>query len=365
MSYQRIAGDEKEDHVPSLPVDTIVIQIPSRKPFTVTFFEGQTVGELKNIIETHCRIPSSLQRLAFNGIVLRDEAVTLHHVGIVADQRIHCFPRPSRSIAVPLATSATPTTLDGSGNNNGITPVVMGVVQTIDTTTTQNQQLNGGNTDDARSEDLRQRGFAYHVYIQWAFRVRLFALMMLFFYGFGLVSNIAYWLGDKDMPDDREMVPGEAPHELTGPIYFLDFVSNMLGITSAMLGLRAVRESSFVVARKYLRITVALVLVSAIQLCMEVYAFSDRYQKHSAPAAGGSNTSGTGASSKKMDDLAFTVALNLLVRGMFWTLILNTAKKYVQALVLVQIADASRHQVPDIEQPVAHATPVAAETTTV
>ena len=354
--YSRV--EDKEEDVPCLPVDTITIQIPSRKPFCINYFGGQTIGEVKKIIEQYSQIPSTMQRLAFNGTVLRNDDVTLQHVGVAADSRIHCFPRPNGSI--PLATSATP----GAGLGlSSTTPIVVGIVQNSSNNHNNNNSDNLNDNDTARSDQLRQRGFAYHVYIQWAFRVRLFSLMMIFFYGFGMISNIAYWLGDKDMPDDREMVPGQTPHELTGPIYFLDFISNVLGITAAMLGLRAVRENSIDVAKNYFRVTMALILFSAIQLCMEVYAFSDQYQKHNP--SGSSSSNSTTANGKKWDDMAFTVALNLLVRGLFWSLILNTSKKYMQALIVVNVANAQSLQVPDIEEPqaVAQGTPVMQQVT--
>ena len=194
-------------------------------------------------------------------------------------------------------------------------------------------------------------------------------------------------MGDKDIPDDREIIPGETPHELTGPIYFFDFVSNSMGIFAALLGLRSVREQSFVIAQRYVRVTILLIFVSAIQLSMEVYAFSDRYQKNnpSSSSGGGSSssssspsmaspsgsepgappTAGRTGTQKQWDDLAFTVAINLLVRGMFWFLILNTAKKYFAAFIEVERANGDR-QVPEIDDPqVVQGTPVVGLVTSV
>jgi len=355
--YSRI-GEEKQE-VPKLPVDTITIQIPSRKPFEVSFFPGQTVGELKRTIEQYLTttepLPAIRQRLAFNGTVLMDDNVTLHHVGLAVDSCVHCFPRPP---GTPIPGNASSVPMAANVHPSSDTPIVMGVVQATNPT---------GTSDAERSQSLRRRGLAYHMLMQWAFRVRLFALMMLFFYGFGLVSNFAYWTGDKDVPDDREIVPGEAPTEMTGPIYFLDFISNMMGILAAMLGLRSVRDNSFPLAQKYLRATVGLVLFSAIQLVLEVYAFSDRYHKAKHPSGGAGSTpsaassssssSSSSMSSKEMDDLAFTVGLNLIVRGLFWGLLLNTAKKYVKAMVQVQVVNADAQRAPDIES-VAVAQPV-------
>ena len=385
--YSRISqGDEKEEEdVPDLPVDSIFVIIPSRKPFSIPFFEGQTVGELKKTISgvlasTPTPLPAHMQRLAFNGRVLTDDDVTLHHVGIHVDSQLHCFPRPSgtpTSSGIPLAT------VSSTASNNA--PIVIGVVQ---------DTRPHVNADGQRSEALRRRGMAYHVLIQRSFKVRLFALIMMFFYGFGLVSNIAFWMGDKAVPDDREIVPGEEPHELSGPISTLDFISNFTGILAALLGLRAIREQSLPVAQRYVRMTILLVFFSIIQLSMEAYAFSDRYQKNSpsasaphgdgsgsgsgnsspvashtspSPFGGGSSTSsshGRVGSQKDWDDLMFTVAVNFLIRGIFWSLLLNTAKKYLQAFVDVQRANSERRQVPDLSivadgrQTVAHGTPV-------
>jgi hypothetical protein len=143
--------------------------------------------------------------------------------------------------------------------------------------------------------------------------------------------------------------------------------------------------------------TILLVFFSIIQLSMEAYAFSDRYQKNSPSASarhGGSSGSGSGSggsspvashtspspfgggsstsssshgrvgSQKDWDDLMFTVAINFLVRGIFWSLLLNTAKRYLQAFVDVQRVNSERSQVPDLgivadgRQTVAHGTPV-------
>ena len=388
--YSRISsqGDEKEEEdVPELPVDSIYVIIPARKPFSVPFFDGQTVGELKKTISgmlasTPTPLPAHMQRLAFNGRVLTDDDVTLHHVGIHSDSQIHCFPRPNGTPTIPLAT------VSSTGSNNA--PIVIDVVQ-------DSNNRSHVNTDGQRSEALRRRGLAYHVLIQRSFKVRLFALIMLFFYGFGLVSNIAFWMGDKAVPDDREIVPGEEPHELSGPISTLDFISNFTGILAALLGLRAIREQSLPIAQRYVRMTILLVFFSIIQLSMEAYAFSDRYQKNSPSASarhGGSSGSGSGSggsspvashtspspfgggsststsshgrvgSQKDWDDLMFTVAINFLVRGIFWSLLLNTAKRYLQAFVDVQRVNSERSQVPDLgivadgRQTVAHGTPV-------
>jgi hypothetical protein len=345
--YSRIQGDEKED-APELPVDSITIQIPSRRPFEVSFFPGQTVGELKYSIQnflskTESPLPASRQRLAFNGVVLMDDNVTLHHLGLGADCRVHCFPRPpTTTTSVPMAYEARP---------SSDTPIVVGIVQSTN-------PINNASDDPTRRAELRRRGVAYHNLMQWSFRVRLFSLMCLFFYGFGLISNFAYATGDKDVPDDREMVPGEAPTEMAGPIFFLDVISNLMGILAAMLGLKSVRHNSFPIAQKYLRAIVALVLFSAIQLIMEVYAFSDRNHKQWNPTTTPSSSgSGSSPMSTKVDDVAFTVGLNLLVRGMFWCLLLNAAQKYVKSMVEVQVVNSTIEQVPDLES-VAVAQPV-------
>ncbi len=380
--YKRISGDEKESDVPDLPGDSITIQIPSLKPFTVPYFEGQSVGELKVSISkvlstTDKPLSPSMQRLAFNGRVLSEDDVTLHHLGIQVDNRVHCFPRPSgmgttTSTTIPIATDSRPT---------GETPIVVGVVQPA----TRNEGRNSGGDDQQRRDNLHRRTYAYHILIQWSFRVRLFALIMLFFYGFGMISNLAYWLGDKDVPDDREIIPGEEPHELTVPIYMMDFLSNSIGIFVALLGLRSIREHSLMIAQKYVRMTMALILISIIQLFLEVYAFSDRYHKNRPSStgthSGGSGSSTTGSSTpssfdppappstvsptgtqKEWDDLAFTVSINLLIRGIFWALILNTAKKYFAAFIEVQMINGENRQVPDLddEEDAVHGTPVVA-----
>ena len=177
QGYARVGGDEKE--CPELPMDTITIQVPSRKPFAVPFFEGQTVSELKQTIATYLAkteqpLPPARQRLAFNGRVLSDEDVTLHHLGITVDCRVHVFPRPCGSTTVPM----------GVARPAGDTPVVVVGVIAQQQPNTRPGTNNGGASDTSRSEELRRRSFAYHVLVQWSFRVRLFALMMLFFYGF-------------------------------------------------------------------------------------------------------------------------------------------------------------------------------------
>lgn len=340
------APDPENPRAPAVPaLESLFVNVPSLphgKPLCLAFERGMTIGELKGVIARALRatpspIPAARQRLAFQGRVLGDDGLTLAHVGVRPDSQLHVFPRPvttagpggPASAAVPLATQALPA---------DDTPVITGVVLASDPAATAGRRPR---------EHSHRPAHAAAVLMQWAFRVKIFCLLMMFFYGFGLISNLAYWMGDTSMPDDREMVPGEAPSDLATPIYSLDFISNSLGLIAATLGLKSLRLSSLPVAVQYQRVCVLLVLVSAVQLVLEVYSFSERYKAargdgDGPPAAvGGNETDSSRSGGKRWDDLAFTVSLNVMIRGLFWSLILRTAKHYVRALLAWTLANAN------------------------
>ena len=403
--YERIplsAGDHKSadegdenvavcvegDQVPDLPLDHFVlVNVPQdlllgsqsavKMPLQVEFFPGASVKELKRLITSALAskacidLPPERQRLAFGGRMLSDDTALLSVCGVSTGARIHVFPKPlvtpscSASQQVPLA---APSSLSY--------PVVSGVV--VAQVPVEGRR---NNTPERLERRTRVIG-AHNQNMLWAFRLRIFCMLCLFFYGFGLISNLAFWMGDRDVPDDREIVGvDDTASDTMTTIYTLDFMSNSIGLLAATLGMKAVRLSSIPFARRHLQMILLLVFVSAVQLCTELYSFSERYEvyrnTHSGAAGrfpGGNSTASERSpqthdvTSKQYDELLVMVGMNVLVRLLFWTMLLRTGKKYLTTLIASQLLshnleDISHQSEPRAPVVVSIGTPVATAAT--
>eukprot|EP00946_MAST-07B_sp_MAST-7B-sp1_P001873 g1873.t1 len=344
--------------VPDLPLDHFVLvhvprdalpaQAAVKLPLQIETFPSATVGELKLLITSALpsgALPAERQRLAFNGRVLGDDCALLSACGVGSGAHIHVFPRAAAGVA-----AATPAPQGASMD----CPVVSGViVSSQGSAPVARQSAVAGERGSQRFRAVELRD---HL-IAWAFRVRIFALLCFFFFGIGLISNMAYWMGDRDIPDDREIVGVDdtASNTVTA-IYTLDFMSNFLGILAASVGMKAVRLASVRLAQRHVRLVLLLILVSVCQLCTEIYSFSERYRVYASarggvttdhPAEGhASNSTAVPrnddgehvVTSKKFDELIMMVCVNVLVRVLFWSLLLRTAKKYLETLVAFHLA---------------------------
>ena len=127
--------------------------------------------------------------------------------------------------------------------------------------------------------------------------------------------------------------------------------------------MKAVRMASIPLAQRHLRLLVLLVIVSACQLSVEMYSFSERYRVYTQAqngASGGGTATPDGAAnssavpemykgehvvtSKQYDDLIMMIGINVLVRVLFWVLLLRTAKKYLATLIAFRLADRDFEQ---------------------
>ena len=112
-----------------------------------------------------------------------------------------------------------------------------------------------------------------------------------------------------------------------------------------------------------------------------MFSFSERYrvytEAHKAGANGGQSNStvvtgmyegGHMVSSKQYDELVMVVSINVLVRVLFWTLLLRTGKRYLSTLITFRLADRAfedalrRQDEPRAPMVLSVATPVATAT---
>lgn len=326
----RTEGEVDAAHDPN--AITVKVKGSDEKNYNVRVSAGGSVRDLKTAVQGITGVAADRQRLICAGKLLVDEK-SLKESNVNDGTFVHLVPKAAPS--VPLTRQGSSNSTGGGDGLGGLNDVAL--PPHIRAMLASRADAGGSIAVEVGQLGGRDSDFSYEDEYElniWRYRVRMIAMLMLFYYFMALMASVSLFLhpAGKDEKYPQEGQFRQIKPDL--PLQLVDLLENSMGIAVAVTGLKTAVSNSPMLSKKFGKELFTLSFVHFLNLMLWIVAFL-RGEIIMVPLHHRVHRGSTGVdeSEKADQDTVHSIVLQLLIiHPLLWATMLNVAWRYHKSL---------------------------------